>query len=110
MSETQIGCVKWFNGRRGYGFITNLETKDEVFVHHTGLVVNADCWKTLSKGEYVEYVLTAAEDGSSSAKNVTGIRGGLLMCESQHEEGRSRRSRQNDTDASDSAPVSDPVE
>ena len=110
MSETQVGCVKWFNGRRGYGFITNMDTKEEVFVHHTGLVVSADCWKTLFKGEYVEYVLSAAEDGSSSAKNVTGMRGGLLMCESQHEEGRSRRSRRDDGETAETSEVAEPVE
>lgn len=91
MSETQLGCVKWFNGKRGYGFITNVDTGDDVFVHHSGLTVNVDCWKNLFKGEYVEYSLETSEDGKSTASNVTGVRGGKLMCESNHTEGSRRR-------------------
>ena len=92
-TQTQTGRVKWFNGKRGYGFITNLDNSEDVFVHHTGLVVNVDCWKNLFKGEYVEYVLTTAEDGTSHANSVTGIRGGMLMCEANHDESSRRRTR-----------------
>lgn len=90
-TEVTLGRVKWFNGKRGYGFITNLDSNEDVFVHHTGLVVNVDCWKNLYKGEYVEYSLSTAEDGTSHANNVTGVRGGLLMCESNHEDNSRRR-------------------
>lgn len=92
------GCVKWFNGKRGFGFITNLDDGSDVFVHHTGLKVTADCWKNLFKGEYVEYELTAAEDGASHANNVTGIRGGLLMCESNHNDYRRRKGNSGEDD------------
>ena len=39
------GTVKWFNATKGYGFITNDETGEEVFVHFSGIV--ADGYKTL---------------------------------------------------------------
>ena len=39
------GTVKWFNATKGYGFITNDETGEEVFVHFSGIV--ADDYKTL---------------------------------------------------------------
>ena len=92
-TETQTGRVKWFNGRGGMDLLQISDSNEDVFVHHTGLVVNVDCWKNLFKGEYVEYVLTAAEDGTSHANSVTGIRGGMLMCEANHEEGSRRRTR-----------------
>lgn len=80
-SETRTGQVKWFNGRRGYGFITDLESNNDIFVHHSGLTVSQECWKALYLGEYVEYSLTEGDDGKSQALNVTGVRGGSLMCE-----------------------------
>lgn len=43
------GTVKWFNATKGYGFITNDETGEEVFVHFSGIV--ADGYKTLEDGQ-----------------------------------------------------------
>ena len=45
------GTVKWFNATKGYGFITNDETGEEVFVHFSGIV--ADGYKTLEDGQKV---------------------------------------------------------
>ena len=41
------GTVKWFNATKGYGFITNDENGQEVFVHFSGIV--ADGFKTLEE-------------------------------------------------------------
>ena len=97
-----LGCVKWFNGKRGYGFITDVDTSVDVFVHHTGLATTKDCWKNLLKGEYVEYSLTKGKDDVNHASDVTGVRGGPLMCESNAEDMARRRSRRtrNSTDGS----------
>ena len=49
-SERLTGRVKWFNNRAGFGFVTVLEgdKKDEdVFVHHSGIVVNSEQYKYL---------------------------------------------------------------
>ena len=43
------GTVKWFNATKGYGFITNDATGEEVFVHFSGIV--ADGYKTLEDGQ-----------------------------------------------------------
>lgn len=48
----QQGTVKWFDERRGYGFITNDEGTD-VFVHYS--VIEMDGFKTLLEGQRVTY-------------------------------------------------------
>ena len=45
------GTVKWFNDKKGYGFITD-ENGNDVFVHFSGL--NMEGFKTLSEGQTVE--------------------------------------------------------
>ena len=38
------GKVKWFNAKKGYGFITDDETKKDIFLHVTALKVpNSEC-------------------------------------------------------------------
>ncbi|WP_373266619.1 cold-shock protein [Hungatella hathewayi] len=55
------GTVKWFNGAKGYGFITNDETGEEVFVHFSGIMV--DGYKTLEEGQKVTYDTTEGNRG-----------------------------------------------
>ena len=80
MSES-LGSVKWFNHKKGYGFITNLETKKDIFVHYSGIKVSDDTYKTLIDNEYVNYSEDTLEDGKKTAVNVTGVKGGPLLCE-----------------------------
>ncbi len=47
------GTVKWFNESKGYGFISNDEGGDDVFVHFSSIMV--DGFKTLSEGQQVVY-------------------------------------------------------
>ncbi|MDL2252481.1 cold-shock protein [Ruminococcaceae bacterium OttesenSCG-928-I18] len=47
------GTVKWFNESKGYGFISNDEGGDDVFVHFSSIMV--DGFKTLSEGQHVTY-------------------------------------------------------
>jgi cold shock CspA family protein len=89
-NTTYLGRVKWFNNKAGFGFVTCLDgdRKDEdVFVHHTGVVVNSEQYKYLVQGEYVNFGVksTESEEHPYQAHNVTGVLGGNLMCETRNE-------------------------
>jgi CspA family cold shock protein len=60
------GKVKWFDNRRGFGFITQDQGKD-VFVHHTS--IQGAGYKTLHEGETVNYELVDSDKGPK-AQNV----------------------------------------
>lgn len=62
------GTVKFFNQEKGYGFIIDKETREEVFVHITAIV---DEEKTLASGQKVSYeVETDARTNKTKACNV----------------------------------------
>jgi CspA family cold shock protein len=79
-----LGCVKWFNTKIGYGFITDLDTSDEVFVHHSSIRSESDSFKYLVQGEYVQYQVSLVGT-NTHAVDVTGVRGGKLMCDVHQE-------------------------
>ena len=89
------GCVKWFNKKKGYGFIQNIQDKTEIFVHHKAICPITDCYHLLHTGEYVEFDISTGKNGLQ-CENVTGIGGGKLMCDIS-EEMKSRRSNFNKT-------------
>jgi len=64
------GKVKWFDNRRGFGFISQDQGQD-VFVHHT--CINGNGYKTLQEGEVVHYELVQSEKGPK-ALNVNRVR------------------------------------
>ena len=85
-----IGCVKWFNNKSGFGFITvstGVHKATDIFVHHTGVVVSNDQqYRYLVQGEYVELAIEESDNEKYKFKavNVSGISGGKLMCETRH--------------------------
>ena len=63
------GVVKWFNERKGYGFIEQDEGPD-VFVHHSG--INATGFKSLNEGDRVSFDIEEGQKGPR-AVNVTVV-------------------------------------
>ena len=61
------GTVKWFNEKKGYGFIEQ-EDGPDVFVHHSG--INAKGFRTLHEGDRVTFTVEQGQKGPS-AVNVT---------------------------------------
>ena len=55
------GTVKWFNSSKGYGFITNDETGEEVFVHFSGIMT--DGYKSMEDGQKVTFDTTQGNRG-----------------------------------------------
>lgn len=47
------GTVKWFNSEKGFGFISNDNGGDDVFVHFSAIV--SDGYKTLAEGQKVTF-------------------------------------------------------
>ncbi len=47
------GTVKWFNDQKGFGFITNEENGEEVFVHFSA--INSNGFKSLAEGQRVTF-------------------------------------------------------
>lgn len=60
------GKVKWWDNRKGFGFITE-DTGQDVFVHHRG--IKGDGFKVLHEGEEVIFDVVASEKGPK-AENV----------------------------------------
>ena len=86
VTSTFEGRVKWFNNKAGYGFITDNSAND-IFVHHTSLLVTSEQYKYLVQGEYVEFkvIKTTNSKYEYQADQVRGIKGGKLMCETRNE-------------------------
>jgi len=54
------GVVKWFNEKKGYGFLSQ-EDGDDVFVHYTS--IKGDGFKTLKEGDAVEFEVQEGPKG-----------------------------------------------
>lgn len=59
------GKIKWFDNRRGFGFILQ-ETGQDVFVHHT--CIEGEGFKTLHEGDVVDYELVPGEKGPKAQR------------------------------------------
>ena len=80
---THVGQVKWFNPKLGYGFITVCDGVDkgkDIFAHHSGIKPLNSNYKTLEKGEYIQFNVIDGQNGIQ-AIDITGIKGGPLMCD-----------------------------
>jgi len=60
----QKGTVKWFDAKKGYGFITPNEGED-IFVHFSA--IHADGFKTLEEGQAVQFEIQEGSKGPQAA-------------------------------------------
>ena len=114
-SDRFMGRVKWFNNKAGYGFITVTDghkSGSDIFVHHSSIKVDAQQYKYLVQGEYVEFALSAVSSGDHECQSsdVSGIKGGKLMCETRHELTATRTSYKAQDKAQTKPEVQTPVE
>jgi CspA family cold shock protein len=64
MSERIVGTVKWFNGSKGYGFLSQPDGAD-VFVHYSA--IQSDGYRTLQEGQKVEFSIEKGPKGLQAA-------------------------------------------
>ena len=64
MSERVTGTVKWFNGGKGYGFITR-EDGEDVFVHYSA--IEGEGFRNLREGDQVEFTIEQGQKGPAAA-------------------------------------------
>jgi CspA family cold shock protein len=89
------GKVKWFNNKSGFGFVTacegDLKDKD-IFVHYSSINVPDNQYKYLVQGEYVDFELSESDknDHEFHAVNISGVKGGELMCETRRQVSETR--------------------
>jgi CspA family cold shock protein len=64
MSEREVGSVKWFDAKKGFGFI-NREDGEDVFVHYSA--IQGDGYRVLKDGQKVEFEVVEGRKGLEAA-------------------------------------------
>lgn len=72
-----LGKCKWFDSKKGYGFISPDDGSEDVFVHQQS--INAEGFRSLGEGEVVEYEVMTDEQNRKKAINVTGPQGAYVQ-------------------------------
>jgi CspA family cold shock protein len=62
------GTVKWFDAKKGYGFVVSPEVEGDIFVHYTKIQMEG--FKKLETGETVTFDVIMSEEGKPQADNV----------------------------------------
>lgn len=70
MSQRETGHVKWFNEKKGFGFIVN-QTGDDIFIHYKD--INGTGFKTLHENDQVSFIVDKGPKGYK-AQDVTVLR------------------------------------
>ncbi len=64
MAARTQGTVKWFNGDKGFGFITQ-ENGPDLFVHYSE--IQSDGFRSLNEGDRVEFEVTDGKKGKQAS-------------------------------------------
>jgi CspA family cold shock protein len=62
------GTIKWFSNAKGFGFIVNDNSAQDIFVHYSSIV--SDGYKTLKSGQVVNYEVKQGDKGLHAEKVV----------------------------------------
>lgn len=106
LNGLHLGQVKWFNRRRGYGFIKILKSDNvgdsdenfigkDVFVHQSHIKPHKSTFRSLEENEYVEFGLSLDDKNTTQAVSVTGVMGGSLLCDAYADRQRYNREMAN---------------
>ena len=67
MSDERLeGTVRWFNARKGYGFIDRDDGQGSVFVHYSD--IEAEGYKSLEEGEHVSFEVIESDKGPKAVR------------------------------------------
>lgn len=93
------GTCKWFNSKKGFGFITPNDGSEDIFVHQSG--IHAEGFRSLKQGEAVEYNVTQDDQGRCKAVDVTGPDGAFVEGAPKPVRRRRRRFVEKDEDTNE---------
>jgi len=71
--KKHLGECKWFNSKKGFGFITPKDGSEDVFVHQTA--IRSEGFRSLAEKEPVEYEVAKDDKNRLKAINVSGVNG-----------------------------------
>jgi CspA family cold shock protein len=70
----QVGTVKWFDVKKGFGFITPKDSVNDIFVHQSN-IISATGFRSLKDGLEVSYTLSPDKTGKNQAYEVRLVDG-----------------------------------
>nr|XP_027101101.1 glycine-rich protein 2-like [Coffea arabica] len=82
-AEKAKGCVEWFNDQKSSGFIIPTDGGTNLFVHRYGIKAGSGGFRSLGKGEAVEFGVEQGDGGRTKAANVTGPDEGPVQGENE---------------------------
>ncbi len=82
MAEKEQGTVRWFNNKKGYGFLQKKSDGKDIFVHFSAIEVEG--YKTLKAGDNVEFDITDGDKGPQASK--VSVIGGIATTPGKAEE------------------------
>lgn len=68
MEDRQVGTVKWFSDKKGYGFIVPEEGDEDLFVHYSE--IEGDGFRSLEEDDRVEFTVGHTEKGPNAQEVV----------------------------------------